>query len=350
MTKVCICGGGSLGHVMCGYLSSMENYSVSLLTGHPHEWSRHINVIDPYGKEYKGKLEFITSDAEQTARDTDIILLCLPGFAIEKALIQIAPFIKKETYIGSIVSSTGFFLMANNILPKATKLFGFQRVPFISRTEKYGHSARILGYKSSLSIGTLNVEDTSVIQKTAQSIFNIPVKILDNYLQATLSNSNPLLHPCRLYSMFKNNGTFERPIKFYEDWDDSSSRLLIACDSEFQSLIKKMGLEDGSIPPLLEYYESEDEKSLTNKIRSIKAFEGLLAPMVKNEDNEYVPDFRNRYFTEDIPFGMAIIKTLAVQNNIDTPNMDMVLAWASNIFSRYIPEATIDIMEKYIGK
>ena len=47
MTKICICGGGNLGHVCAGFLSAQSDVEVNLLTTHPDSWSSTIEVDDP---------------------------------------------------------------------------------------------------------------------------------------------------------------------------------------------------------------------------------------------------------------------------------------------------------------
>ena len=91
---------------------------------------------------------------------------------------------------------------------------------------------------------------------------------LNHPLEAMLTNSNPILHPARLYTLFKDfnpKHPFVAPPLFYEDWTDESSEILIACDNEFQSLVKSIGIKESVIPSLLEYYESTDACSLTKK-------------------------------------------------------------------------------------
>jgi NAD/NADP octopine/nopaline dehydrogenase, alpha-helical domain. len=119
---------------------------------------------------------------------------------------------------------------------------------------------------------------------------------------------------------------------FYEDWDDFSSEILIAADEDFMRLIEKLPITKGAVPRLLDYYESTDATSLTKKIKSIAAFKKIKAPMLESH-NGFVPDFNNRYFTEDIPFGLQILKDLALKHSVKTPCMDNILDWAKNIAS-----------------
>ena len=140
MKTICICGGGALGLVVASVLSHTREVAVRVLTAHPQQWSKSIETIDSAGKIYQGELESVSDRAEDVIPQSDIVLLCLPGFLIEKSLRQIAPFVTNQA-IGSIVSSTGFFFQAHRIFASSVSLFGFQRVPYIARVREYGHSA-----------------------------------------------------------------------------------------------------------------------------------------------------------------------------------------------------------------
>lgn len=71
--KICICGGGGLGHVCAGIFVS-QGHSVNIFTGHPQNWSEKILVKDKFGKEYSGQLNIISDSPEKTITDVDIVL------------------------------------------------------------------------------------------------------------------------------------------------------------------------------------------------------------------------------------------------------------------------------------
>ena len=164
MIRVCICGGGSLAHVCAGVLSFQSEVEVNIFTRQPERWSQHIIVTDHEGKTYKGNLKVISNNPQEAMHDCNIIFLCLPGFAIESTLECIKPYIGNAV-VGSIVCSTGFFFTAHRVLGNNARLFGFQRVPFIARTTKYGHAANLLGYKPQVSIAVENMEDKEEFRK-----------------------------------------------------------------------------------------------------------------------------------------------------------------------------------------
>ena len=329
MRGICICGGGSLGHVVAGYLAATKPVKVNVLTQRPERWSREIVVDTPDGRVLHGGLNVVSSDPAEALSGVDVVLLCLPGFAIKDELIKIRPYLNKDTYVGSVFSSTGFFFEAMQLLGEDVPLWGFQRVPFIARTEEYGHSAHLLGYKSAHNIAVERCDDKEGFRALIESLFDAPVTLLSNYYEASLTNSNPLLHTSRLYTMFggENEGrVFPRMILFYEEWTVEAAQLLIDMDEEFFTILRYLPVSEGYLPCILDYYESHDAESLARKLSSIQGFKGITSPMTETAEG-WVPDFASRYFTEDFPYGLRYIWELAHQLNIDVPYIDKVYNW-----------------------
>lgn len=328
--KICICGGGNLGHVVAGYIASQQRYEVGLLTRHPDRWSHVLQVDTPSGQTLQGCLACITDRPETIIPQADMILLCLPGFSIASVLQTIRPYLRRQTIVGSIVSSTGFFFEAFNILPLSTTLFGFQRVPFIARTVEYGQRASLLGSKPHLQIAVERGDERKEeIRITVQALFDTPVSVLKNHYEVSLTNSNPLLHTSRLYQLWKNwrpTTVYPDVPRFYSDWTEEAARLYIAMDQELQLLLRKLNVTPGAIPTVLDYYESSNAADLARKLRSIVAFQGIAAPM-RAVDGGYEPDFGSRYFTEDFPYGLGIVWRLAHEQQVCVPTIDRVYCW-----------------------
>ena len=106
-----------------------------------------------------------------------------------------------------------------------------------------------------------NTSEKEPIRAKLEKLFEKPVSIADSYYEVSLSNSNPLLHPARLYTMWKDwqpRIIYPRNPQFYAEWTIEASTLLLKMDDEFQHLLKVLGLEPGCIPTILNYYESTD--------------------------------------------------------------------------------------------
>lgn len=327
--NITICGGGSLGHVCLGFLGSQPEVKVALLTHRPDAWSRTISVSDLNGKFFEAEIETISSRPEEVIPMADVVLFCLPGFAIKKELERIKPWLNKSTMLGSIVCSTGFFFFAHKVVEADAHLFGFQRVPFIARTTEYGHSANLLGYKTSLNIAVENCPDKEDFRHLIERLFATPTHLLGCFYEASLTNSNPILHTGRLYSMWRDwdGRPFDRCSLFYKEWTVEAAQCLIDMDADFMRLLQVLPMDATTVPSLLDYYESHDAESLCKKLASIPAFSTIKAPMVELPEGGWIPDFSSRYFTEDFPYGLYFIVKLARQYHVATPHIDKVYEW-----------------------
>lgn len=329
--KICICGGGNLGHVCAGFLAN-RGQQVSILTTQPERWTSELKIIAP-DETFRGKLASVTSKPDEVIPQAEMILLCLPGFAIHNELVSIKPYLTKDCIVGSVVASTGFFFEALEELPTDIPLFGFQRVPFISRIIEYGKEAELKGYKETLHVAIENTIGKEPIRKELEKVFEKPVSLAKSFYEVSLSNSNPLLHPARLYTMWKDwrpGIVYSRNPQFYAEWTIEASKLLIQMDDEFQQLLKVLGLELGCIPTILDYYESNDAVSLTQKLHDIKAFQGILSPMKETPDG-FVPDLASRYFSEDFPYGMRFIVETAHKQDVNIPTIEKVYQWGASM-------------------
>ena len=332
MKQICICGGGSLGHVIAGWLSAKGKAKVDILSGRPQKWHHEIAVNTPdHDQPLVGCISKVSSDPSEVIPQADVVLFCYPGFMIASALEQIRPHLREDAFVGSVFSSTGFFFEALKILSPSQPLWGFQRVPFISRVNEYGSSANLLGYKPCYHIAVENVDDQRK-RDFADMIadwFERPVHLLANYYEASLTNSNPLLHTSRLYTMFgmENEGrVYPRMINFYEEWTVEAAQMLIDMDAEFFRLLDVLPVTKGYLPTILDYYESHDAESLARKLSSIAGFKGITSPMVQTESG-WVADFGSRYFTEDFPYGLKYIWQLMHEKGIPSPCIDEVYSW-----------------------
>ncbi|MCM1372056.1 MAG: NAD/NADP octopine/nopaline dehydrogenase family protein [Bacteroides sp.] len=341
--KVCVCGGGNLGHVVAAFLALQPSVEVTILTRSPQRWSHDLTLRMPDCSERACHVSHITSDAARAIPDADCVIMCLPGFAFADEMRLIAPHISPGTVVGSVVSNTGFFFEAQRHLPACAILFGLQRVPFISRTLDYGSKAHLMGTKPMLyACVTGNGKNTPSLSRQEdvramlQQLFATPVSLLGSIYEASLSNSNPLLHPARMYAMWHDwDGVhqYDSNCLFYEEWTDEASELLIGMDGEFFRLLDVLPVRKGSITPILEYYESTDAPSLTLKLRSIRAFHGIMSPMRRVEGG-YVPDLSSRYFTEDFLLGLAMIHRLVEVHHVSAPIIHKVYAWGMGLLGK----------------
>ena len=334
--RICICGGGGLGHTCAGVLSNRPGVTVDLLTNRPEQWNHQYVVNTPDGHSLTGTLHTITDKPEDVIPQADLVFLCLPAFRVEHEIEKIKPYLSKDTILGAVFGCTGFFLFAHKHLPSDTKLFAFQRVPYVSRVVEYGKEANLLGYRDKLIMAVENVNDRESFRAQVETLFGEETELADSFYEVTLSNSNPILHTGRLYTMWKDwDGTpFDRCTLFYREWTNEASELEVQMDKEFFALLAKLNVSTKHIETLLAHYEATTPEGMTNKLRSIQSMSSILSPM-KQESDGWVPDFSSRYFIEDFPFGLGTIYHLALQHNLPVPTIEKVYTWGLSQINKH---------------
>ena len=70
-----------------------------------------------------------------------------------------------------------------------------------------------------------------------------------------------------------------------------------------------------------------DKSTLYKAIQTNAAFQGIKHPVKTTEDGKFEPDFTHRYMTEDVPYGLVVIRGIAQIVGVQTPNIDKVLKW-----------------------
>ncbi len=106
----CICGGGALGHVLAGVIGA-QGYDVRMLTGHPDAWQSEITVEDLAGSRCTDgctRSPTVRNAPPQVRPTSCFVVRAGPSDTPRTAADR--PCLKPGTRVGSIVSSTGFFI------------------------------------------------------------------------------------------------------------------------------------------------------------------------------------------------------------------------------------------------
>ena len=70
-----------------------------------------------------------------------------------------------------------------------------------------------------------------------------------------------------------------------------------------------------------------DKTSLKTAIQTNAAYQGIRHPVKRNKDGKFTPDFTCCYMTEDVPYGLVVIRGIAEIVRVETPNVDKLLTW-----------------------
>lgn len=187
----------------------------------------------------------------------------------------------------------------------------------------------MMSKKKTIYVGAIPNTKTAEIAALLEDMLLIECKTLNNYMAATLLPGNPLLHTCGSYVYLKNyqaGQVFPEQIYYYQTWTDEMSELICQCSDEMKEICDRLPVDLSEVQTIQEYYESPTPEKLTEKFHSIPSFFPLTLPMIKEAEG-YRPDFSSRFYTEDIPFGVSIIKALGLLAGVETPTIDTILDW-----------------------
>ena len=328
--NITIVGGGNVGTQLAVHCAE-KKHNVTVYTSRPKEFKTTLFAVDENGATIRsGEIQKATSDAKEAFADADIIFVTVPANHMERVARKIEPFVEVGTKIGIVPGVGGSEFVFSECRSKGGIVFGLQRVPSVARIVTYGQSVCVAGYRKELSVAAVDEADTEECCELVSELLEMPCVGLPNYLNILLLPSNPILHTTRLSVLFKDYKrgiTYDYNPLFYEEWNDESSQLLLACDEELQKICSRFKLFDLShVASLKKHYESKNAKELTNKLKSIKSLKGLRSPVIKAGD-KYIPDFLSRYFLSDFPFGLSILIQVAKLVGVKVPVMTKVYEW-----------------------
>jgi NAD/NADP octopine/nopaline dehydrogenase, alpha-helical domain/Ketopantoate reductase PanE/ApbA len=334
--RVAVCGGGSLAHAVAAVLGAREELDVRVLTRQPQRWSRKVRGIYLDIAEIRGIVALASSEPQEVVAGADMVVLCVPSCARGQVLTAIAPFLETNAWVGSFPGFGGFDWQARSILGAEARVFGLQRVPYVRKTISYGEAVWISGIRPRLVLGALPSSEAPALARLVEELMGIPTDPTPSYLPVTMSASNPVFHPARTYSAFSNldDGAVlpERRL-FYEDWDDAASLAYLALDDELQSVCRALKTDMSAAQPIRAHYGVDDAPSLTRRIQSLRSLRDRYLPLAPAADG-YGLDVHTSYFTEDIPYGLLVIKAVADVADVSTPAIDAALHWAQRVMRR----------------
>jgi len=330
---ICVIGGGNIGTTLSAELAYLNpEKSVRLLTSKPDSFNKTLEVIDvEQATSFFGTLDVISDDPGKVVADADVIFITTPSFLIEGTLQKIKDYVKADAFVGVIPGSGGCEFYWKQHFDESCTLFGFERVPYITRLAAYGKSVYLKSRKPHVTLASLPMNRLDTVCDVVSDICHVKCMKAANYLTITLTPSNPVLHTSRIYDLFCDaslESRFSKNIEFYSEWTDHASEIMLGIDSELQEMCKVLsGMDMHGVVSLKIHYESPTVPDLTRKIRSIPSFRGIYAPFIPVSSGEFAIDANARFFTEDFPYGLCIIKGFCEICEIDTPYIDNVLQW-----------------------
>lgn len=367
---ITICGGGNAAHAMIPIIRNNFSGKLNLFLPYGDEAAQFNKLIEEKRfitatigeKKLYGRPDEASKLAKDVCKEADLILMPLPAFAHELTLLQIAPFLKKEAIIGAIPARSGFEYSTLKILKdnkkEKVKIFGMQTLPWACRIKEYASKVDILGKKRSVGMAAFPHKITSELASFLTRLLDLKIEPLPNMLTLSLANVGQIIHPGIMYSLFKGKEELkyrkEKIPLFYQGVTKEISETLKVMSDEVLVLTKEiknidksinlnhvLGLKDWLI---YSYKDSiADKSTLQSCFVTNSAYKGLRAPMKKNNNDYFLPDFQARYLTEDVPYGLVVTKAIAQLAKVDMPVIDEVILTVSKwIGKEYIKRGYLE--------
>ena len=324
MSKIAILGGGNGAHAAAVDLT-LRGFDVTICEDARFA-AKIQKVFDTRRIAYKGtlgmgsaKIAGVTTNLEEAVNGAEFILVAVPAFAHEVYAQRLAPIVSEDQIVfvlpgtfGSLAFYKAFkaagksvVVAETNTLPYATRLVGEGEVMVMSRF--------------ALKVGVMPASRTEETMPRLARLYDNLVAA-ESVIACGLSSLNPIIH---VPGCILNAGRIEyagQPFFYYtEGFSDCVVRATGQLDLERCAILQKFGYWNDIVAHCIGGTIQSD--SLKEVIAGDPSFAKIAVP----------PTFKYRYYTEDIPYGLAIWSKLAHKIGVATPIMDCMVTLGGSI-------------------
>ena len=326
--KVAILGGGNGGITAAADLSS-RGFEVSMFQS--DKFCKNLDVIKEKGEiilqtlnsESVEKVHLVTDDIKEAILGAQIIMLAIPGMAVEYFAELLAPVVDENQiiYINS-AASMGCIRFVNKAksmgIDKNFKICESNSLTYGCRA--FADEARVemsLSVKK-LFLGSYPSSDNEYNMQALSQIYDCFVPA-ENIWQVNLENGNPEVHPgpalLNAGRIDYSNGEFWL---YREGITEHTINVLEAVESERKALGRAFGIEvEGARESRINrgYLQEDKTKTLQELFNTSEVFTQIKGPT----------SVTNRYITEDISTGLVLWSSIGKILKVPTPNIDAII-------------------------
>lgn len=358
--KICIVGGGNAAHALAALLP-FKGYETSMYCSFRDEADRMKAGIDAQGGymlanfashnkpagAVKGTPSLISKDPSEVIPGADVLIMPLPSFAYPGILKEIKDYLR-EGQIMCVTPGQGAFdwyareILGDDLMDKIV-VMGLMPMPFNCRIEEFGKVVNVQELKRNYTIGVSPIGALPKCQKLIEDIFgSVEPAGHGSFLECTMYPINAVIHPARLRTLlmsWKPGDVLPENPLFYEEFTAEAAKMMDDINKDLivvGKALTKQGVP-ASIPHIFDWlavyvYNEDKDSNLQKFFQTNDAYKGFRCPLIPAEDGKegFVPDFTNRYFTEDINCGLCGYKGLADIAGVETPTIDSIIEWAQS--------------------
>jgi opine dehydrogenase len=339
---VAVLGGGNGGHAVAANLS-LAGFKVNFFElpqfADSFEKVLRTKEIQIQGISIDGvaKLNLATTDIQQAIKDAEVVFVITPAFGHKPMAEVCAHFVQDGQIIVLMPGSGGSLEFVNIFKQKKVK----REVTFAeSCTLPYGARLKGPGHVSVLINAVILPTGIFPSKKTGEVIpklkpFYPMITPAKDVLEAAINNPNPIVHPvATLLSATRIEHSKGEFYLYTEGMTPAVARTYESLNQERLSICKALGykLHHWDNLEFKNYNLGETEEECRYRILNTSmdaAFgkDGIYAG-IKMKGPEHLKD---RFVTEDVPYGMVLLSTLGDLLGVPTPTHDAVIQLASVI-------------------
>ena len=337
---VAILGGGNGGHAAAADLS-LTGFKVNFfeLPQFAEPFERVLRTkevrIEGVSRDGVARLNLATTNIHQAIQEAEIILVITPAFGHRTMAEACAPHVQDGQTIVVMPGSGGSLEFAKIFKEKKVKKeITFAEtctLPYGARLKGPGHVS-VLIYAVTLPTGVFPSKMTKETIPKLKRLYPVITPAKD-VLEAAINNPNPIVHPAAtLLSATRIEHSKGEFYLYAEGMTPSVARTFESLNEERLRICKTMGykLYHWDNLEFKNYNLGETEEECRHRILNTSmdaAFgkDGIYAGIkMKGPEN-----LKDRFVTEDVPYGMVLFSTLGDLLGIPTPTHDAVIQLAS---------------------
>src|SRR5699024_2030861 len=273
----------------------------------------------------------VTTNIEKAVRDADIIMLTVPGFAVENIAETLAPVAGPDQVI--LLNGAGAMGCARFV--KRAEELGIEKSFSIVETNSLTYGTRAFPdearvelslYVKKIFLAAYPAEETDRLLEICSELYDCFVPA-ESVWHTALENGNPEVHPgpalLNAGRIDYSKGEFWL---YKEGITEHTVKLLRAIEQERMAIGSAFGydLEDAVRSRAGRGYFGDDGRSLQELFNTSPVYTKIKGPV----------SIDSRYFTEDISNGLVLWADLGKLAGIPTPNIDAVITLGGTLLEQ----------------
>ncbi len=301
-----IIGAGNGGQTMAGHLAIM-GVPVKIFD----VYEKTVNAINENkGIELEGKINGFgkiieaTTEIDKVVKNAEIIIVVLPAIYHKSIAEKCSKFLEEGQIIILHPEASLGAVEFKKIIDKERENIDItvgatNTLLYACRAEKPG-LAHVFGKKNEIKMATIPTEKGKSTLELLKGYFP-EIKLVKNVLETSLSNLNAMVHPGPSLlntSLIESNHSFEY---YLDGFTPSIANFVEKLDKERVLIADAYGIRLKGIKEEFKSIYGSEGDTLYEIIQNTEVYKGIMG---QNKMN-------NRYLTEDIPFSLVSMKTLA---------------------------------------